>query len=87
MKRAYMVLDSADEKARTVKGCPNIGVEHLGLCNGRLLDEDGNILGQHTSSTLDFLRSDLKYKLENPDDYEIIDLIGQPTPERFKLNV
>jgi hypothetical protein len=31
------------------------------------------------------IESDLKRKLSNPDDYEIIDLIGKEVPEKFKL--
>jgi hypothetical protein len=44
----------------------------------------GEMIGCHFSSTLDFLRYDLTNKLDNPEEYEIVDLIGQECPERFK---
>jgi hypothetical protein len=83
-ERVYMVMDWADKKATEIKGCPNIGVEYLGNCNGRIIRESGEMIGYHFSSTLDFLRYDLTNKLDNPEEYEIVDLIGQECPERFK---
>ena len=83
MEKVYMVCDYTDEKARSIDGCPNVGVEFLGNCGGRILREDGTIIGQHHSSSFGWLRSDLKRKLDNPDNYEIVDLIGQVVPERF----
>ena len=84
MEKVYMVCDVSDAKARLIKGCPNVGVEHLGNCAGRIVKEDGSMIGCHFSSTLDFLRYDLINKLDNPDAYEIVDLIDEPCPERFK---
>jgi hypothetical protein len=83
-EKLYMVCDYTDDKAASILGCPDIGVEHLGHCSGRLLKEDGTIIGEHHSSTFDFLRYDLCRKVINPEQYELIDLIGQPVPDRFK---
>jgi hypothetical protein len=83
MKKAYMVCDYTDEKASSISGCPNIGVEHMGNCGGRILSEYGVEIGLHHSSSFGFLRNDLINKLDNRDDYEIVDLIGKEVPERF----
>ena len=82
--RVYMVCDWTDEKARSMDGCPNVGIEHLGNCAGRILREDGTLIGSHYSSTFGFLRSDLISKLDDPGAYEIVDLIGKSIPDRFK---
>jgi hypothetical protein len=85
--KVYFVCDWHDEKAKSIEGTPNVGVEYLGNCMGRAIREDGEELGYHYSSTFDFLRSDLTYHLgkHGPiDTFEIIDLIGQPVPDRFK---
>jgi hypothetical protein len=74
-EKLYMVCDYVDGKAIVIEGCPNVGVEHLGSCGGRLLREDGTEVGFHHSSTLDFLRSDLRAKVDNPDDYEFVDCL------------
>lgn len=55
------------------------------VCTGRVVAEDGTLLGSYCSSTLDWLRKDLKSKLTSPNDVEIIDLIGQEVPERFRV--
>lgn len=81
----YLVCDYTDEKAKSIEDTPDLGVEHLGNCNGRILREDGTIIGYHYSSSFGWLRHDLIRNLDNPDNYEIIDLIGQEIPERFKL--
>ena len=81
-EKVYMVCDRADDKARTIKGCPNVGVEYLGVCSGRILCDDGTEIGKHCSSTLDFLCHDLRAKIDDPDKYEIVDLIDEPVPER-----
>jgi len=84
-EKVYMVCDSHDEKAVNAPTSPCVGVEHGGWCNGRILKEDGTVLGSHHSSSFGWLRQDLKYKIkDNLDRYEIVDLIGQPVPERFK---
>lgn len=62
--KVYLILDSQ------IKNPTNF--------SGRIIDEGGKEIGEHTSSTLNFLRVDLKHKLDNPDDYEIIDLIREP---------
>lgn len=79
-----MVCDWHDGKAEGE--AMNVGVEFMGNCTGRILREDGTLIGNHWSSTFGWLRLDLKDKLDNPENYEIIDLIGQEVPERFKLN-
>ena len=84
MEKVYMVCDYTDDKAASISGCPNIGVEHMGDCGGRILREDGSQIGCHHSSSFGFLRSDLRSKLEDPSKYEIIDLIGKEVPERFR---
>lgn len=82
-EKVYMVCDWHDGKADG--GAWNIGVEYMGNCTGRILKEDGTEIGHHYSSTFGWLRSDLKSKLDDPTKYEIIDLIGQPVPDKFKL--
>lgn len=82
-QKVYMVCDWHDGKANG--GAKNIGVEYMGNCRGRILNEDGTLIGQHHSSTFGWLRNDLMRKLDNQEDYEIIDLIGQEVPERFRL--
>lgn len=84
MERVYMVCDSHDEKAASIDGAPNVGIEFLGNCSGRILRDDGSEIGCHYSSTFGWLREDLKSKLDDPSKYEIVDLIGQPVPERFQ---
>lgn len=83
-EKVYMVCDWHDGKAEGEAW--NIGVEHMGNCAGRILKEDGTKIGDHYSSTFGWLRLDLKSKLDNPNDYEIIDLIGQEVPEKFRLS-
>lgn len=78
-----MVCDYTDEIAASISGSPNIGVEFMGGCGGRILREDGTEIGRHHSSSFGWLRSDLRSKLDDPSEYEIIDLIGQDVPERF----
>lgn len=85
MEKVYMVCDYTDDKAASIDGAPHIGVEYMGNCGGRILREDGTIIGQHHSSSFGWLRSDLKGKLDDPSKYEIIDLIGQEVPERFRV--
>jgi hypothetical protein len=85
MRKVYMVCDWADAKAASIDGEPNIGVEYMGNCRGRILEEDGTQIGSHSSSSYGWLRSDLKSKIEDPEECEIVDLIGQPVPERFAL--
>lgn len=69
-EKVYMVCDS--EK------------DFMGNCYGRIVREDGSVIGWHVSSSFSWLRNDLKSKLDDPEKYEIIDLIGQEVPERFK---
>lgn len=80
----YMVCDWTDERAAAIDDAPNIGVEHMGDCRGRILREDGSEIGHHCSSSFGWLRADLKRKLDDPDKYNIVDLIGQPVPVRFE---
>ncbi len=83
-EKVYMVCDWHDGNAEGRAW--NIGIEYMGNCTGRILKEDGTKIGSHFSSTLGWLRQDLKRKLDNQDDYEIIDLIGQEVPERFIIH-
>lgn len=66
------------------KGALNVGIEYMGDCTGRILREDGTEIGHHWSSSYGWLRHDLMRKLDDPSKYEIIDLIEQECPERFK---
>lgn len=84
MEKVYMVCDYTDDKASSIGGTPNVGVEYMGNCGGRVLKEGGTEIGRHHSSSFGWLRADLKYKLAGKE-YEVIDLIGQPVPDRFKL--
>ena len=81
----YMVCDWHDGKAEG--GAWNVGVEYMGNCTGRILSENGELIGNHWSSTFGWLRSDLLSKLDNQENYNIVDLIGREVPERFKLPV
>lgn len=63
--------------------CDYKGDEYFGDCGGRLLAENGDQIGRHHSSSIGWLRGDLKGKLSNASDYEIVDLLEQPVPERF----
>jgi hypothetical protein len=85
MEKVYMVCDYTDEKAASISGALNIGVEYMGNCGGRILKEDGTEIGRHHSSSFGWLRSDLRSKLDDQSRYEIIDLIGQDVPERFAV--
>lgn len=51
---------------------------------GRVVREDGSLIGGHVSSTLAWLRRDLLAHLDDPDKYEVVDLIGEPIPDRFR---
>lgn len=83
MEKVYMVCDYTCDKAKGMDNAPNIGVEFMGDCGGRMLKEDGTLIGRHHSSSFGWLRNDLKAKLDNAEEYEIVDLIGQPVPKRF----
>lgn len=80
----YIVCDYCDNTASDIDSTPNVGVEYLGNCGGRILREDGSEIGRHHSSTIGWLRHDLKSKLDDPNKYHIIDFIGKPMPEKFK---
>jgi len=82
-KRLYLRCETADRKAREIKGCPDVGVEHLGMCYGFAITEDRIKINSHTSSTLDFLRSDLMHGIDK-DKYEVIDLIDSDVERMFK---
>lgn len=84
METIYLICDYSDKKAEMIQGCPNTGVEYLGKCRGRIVKDNGDLIGRHSSSTLDFLRADLLAKLDDPSKYEIIDLIGKDIPEVMK---
>lgn len=83
MEKVYIVCDYASGNVQV--GAMNIGVEYMGDCGGRILKEDATEIGRHHSSTFGWLRSDLRSKLDNPSNYEIIDLIGQEVPDKFAL--
>lgn len=85
MEKVYMLCDRTDSKAASIQEALNCGVEYMGNCTGRIVREDGTVIGQHWSSSFGWLRSDLRSKLDDPSKYEIVDLIGQPVPERFAL--
>ena len=85
MKKVYMVADYWDKKAKSIQGCPDIGVEYMGNCGGRIMHEDGTVIGYHHSSSFGFLRSDLKSKLNKDEEYEIVDLIGKEIPDKFRI--
>lgn len=84
MEKVYMVCDYTDSKASAIEGTPNVGVEYMGNCGGRILREDGSEIGRHHSSSFGWLRSDLRSKLNDQSKYEVVDLIGQPVPDQFK---
>lgn len=82
--KVYLICDESDNKARTIEGTPNCGVEYLGRCKGRILLEDGTELGRHNSSTIDYLRQDLLSKLGIDHTYKVIDCLRLEVPHRFK---
>ena len=84
MEKVYMVCDYTDDKAASISDRPNIGVEYMGDCGGRILRENGTEIGRHHSSSFGYLRGDLRSKLDDPAQYEIVDLIGQEVPVRFR---
>lgn len=82
-EKVYMVCDWNVGNVHC--GAQNIGVEYMGDCSGRILKEDGTLIGQHHSSSFGWLRDDLKSKLDDETKYEIVDLIEQKVPDKFKL--
>ena len=82
-EKVYMVCDWHDGKAEGEAW--DIGIEYMGNCRGRILKEDGTLIGGHHSSTFGWLREDLIRKLDDKSNYDVIDLIGKEVPERFKL--
>lgn len=82
-EKVYMVCDWHDGNCEM--GALNIGVEHMGSCAGRILKENGDLIGNHFSSSFGWLRLDLMSKLDDESKYEIIDLLKSPVPERFIL--
>jgi hypothetical protein len=38
---------------------------------GTMHDQEGKVLGQHVSSSLNWLKLDMRSKLENPEEWEI----------------
>jgi len=84
-EKVYMVCDKFDDKASKIEDCPNIGIEFMGTCAGRILREDGTEIGRHVSSSFGWLRNDLKLKLGDQSKYDIVDLIGKPVPEKFRI--
>lgn len=82
-EKVYMVCDW--HEGNVYGGAQNIGVEYMGDCTGRILKEDGTLIGRHHSSSFGWLRNDLKSKLDDETKYEIIDLIEKDVPDKFKL--
>jgi len=78
MKKPKLFLHcvSADRKAIMISGCPDRGIEFLGDCYGMSLDEQGNKISEHWSSTLDWLRHDLMWKIDK-DKYDVVDMIDE----------
>ena len=84
--KVFIVCDWFDKKASEC-GAWNVGIEFMGNCTGRILHEDGTEIGRHNSSSFGWLRNDLLRKLKDvggAEQFEIVDLIGQEVPERFK---
>lgn len=53
-------------------------------CGGIIVDENGNILGQHHSSSFSWLRNDLMNKPDiDYNMYSVIDLIGKEVPQKI----
>ena len=57
VEKVYMVCDYTDEKAANMADAPNIGIEYMGNCGGRILKEDGTLIGHHHSSSFGWLRT------------------------------
>lgn len=85
--RITLTCLKADDKARTTPGMPNVGVEYLGSCIGEARLDDGSVVANHASTTLDFLRSDLRHGVKRwvemhghrEADFEIVDHIPEAT--------
>lgn len=82
-EKVYLLCDGY--KGNVYCGAANIGIEYMGDCWGRIVKEDGTLIGSHYSSSFGWLRSDLLNKLDNPENYEVIDFLHFVVPEKFKL--
>lgn len=80
-KKVYMVCDWASGNYN--QGANDIQIEYMGDCYGRLLKEDGSEIDRAISSSFGWLRQDL-VKGHDLSNYEVIDLIGKPVPDKFK---
>lgn len=87
MKRKVILLcDWFDEKASKM-GALNLGVEYMGRCRGRIVYENGELIGEHSSSSFGWLRKDLiRYldELGGYSNFDVFDLIGLPVPKEYK---
>lgn len=83
---AYGVAGSAVPTKDTLGAlylvCDEQAGSHL---RGRALAEDGTELGRHYSRSVASMRADLRHKVPNIENYQVIDLIGQEVPERFRI--
>lgn len=77
MKKVYLICDSVYNPKDTYVSDWSSTVEYHKMCHGRVVDENGIMLGQHCSSSFSFLRRDLASKV-NRAEVEIVDLIGKP---------
>jgi hypothetical protein len=69
--KVYMKLIRCDERARKNDLVQNI--EAGGWCSGQLVAEDGTVLGEHSSTTIGWLRQDLLGKLPAGHCFEVVD--------------
>lgn len=81
--KLFLICDKA--KGNYQQGAENVGIEYLGDAVGRVVNEKGELIGRSWSSTIGWLEQDLMNRIGDLNEYEIIDLIGKPVPEQFKL--
>jgi len=86
-QKVYIVCDSCNGIIDTYEEFNVDFIDYLNRCDGRILTENGSLIGKHTSNSIRCLRKDLKEKLDDQSKYEIIDLIGKHVDAKFRLNL
>lgn len=72
MEKIYLVTDYSGEL-------------YQNDCGGRSIKENGEVIAGRHDNSFSSLRKSLMKTIENPESYEIIDLIEHQIPEQFKL--
>ena len=61
------------------------GELYMNDCGGRAIKEDGEVISGRHETDFKSLRKSLMKTINNPEQYEIIDLLDKEIPEQFKL--